>query len=538
MKSIFKLNIDISSVKGAISSISFLKEQVKDLKSDLGNITEDLLKNTPGGISALTKLRSGVDKLRGSVGSVTDKFKNMGMSVRGLATNAFSKLTSVLKTGMMAAGAVIGAVTALFNMANGTNRTVTAGALAGLSYAEQKALDDANEETGFNADFATNRAGFHQGSDTLAAKALLQNGVLNEGEFDSLKNDSRSYYKLNDKLYAEYKRIRENSADENTADEHFKEHYGSVLQQFGYGDFATFKLANQKGVIDRHKQTFADTHKAYSGVDVNALLKGERALNQFSETMKAFALGVAAKFLPGLTEGLKSLTGLFQKISKYATESGLLKEISDAVGSLVEMIVSAGEAVLGLISKLMGGSVTEYVKDVFGWTSSTFKGITSMIKGDKESRDKHFAEAEEKRDRMHGKLNEAAGNIVGAATSLITKDPETIQNAKNVTKGLGETLYRGVTTVGGAIADTAKAVIDNEGTALERLDQGKEKILENGKQRLGKMIEGSNKAVTNAIHLLMPVNIDGKHTQTLEYNLTQQLDNQGRAMSQMMERKR
>lgn len=516
MKSIFKLNIDVSDLKGVVSNISDLELKLGGLKNSLGGLASNLVKEVPEGINTLKKIDGSVTGLDGSVNKLNDRFRNLGMIVRGIAINSFSKLTSVLKTSLMSIGALVGAVTGVFNLANGTNRTQTEAAFTGLSYAEQKALDDANQETGFNANFSTNKAGFHQGSDTIAARALLEGGVLSRSEFDSLKNDSRSYYKLNDKLYKEYQRIKSISPNEDIADETFKQKYGSVLSQFGYGDFAQFKLANQNGVIDRHKQTFSDTYKAYSGIDVNSLMKGERALNQFSETLKAFAIGTASKFLPLLTKGLKSLTETFQKLGKYLGESSVVKELASLVGSFVEFITVVIEKALGFVSSLMGEDIKNLTVETVRAGTKLLSGATSYLKGDKETGKKNLSEAYENIKSVGSRIAVGASKIESSVSEKSKSWDAGIQSwiDDKVRKPLGlETLSGKTEEKYQKIEDMRKEIRNNH----------RNNYVDGGK---------GYETLNHQTVIPLTVNIDGRKAQMQTITLDQQINTQGKINNQ------
>lgn len=430
MKTIHSIEVDVKGLKGAINSLESLLDLFKSSKS-VSNDFQDSLKQTKSQLegviegleslddSPVNKITNTFTKLRGAISRAFQNLTMFKNSIRDLAFNGMSKLISAFKVGLGLIGGLVGSVTALFNVANGTNATVSEGAMAGLSYAEQRGLENANKETGFNANLAGHRNAFNQGLDTAVAKTFMTQTGMTEKEFEDLRNDSRSYYKMNDVLFKKFKDIEKASPNRDMAIEQFKAQFSEVLNNFGYGDVGSFIQANESGVVGRHRERFEATTARYSGVDVNALMKGERALDDFSETLKGFALGVASKFLPSLTKNLKALTGVFEKFSKNKNTAETVSLLGDLLGSFFDMIMVVGEKLMGYVSKLFGGDFKGFAKDNLQGASATFKAATAYVKGDKETYEKQKDLAKEKLKSVTNKITSAAGSLATDALTTV-----------------------------------------------------------------------------------------------------------------------
>ena len=492
MKSIFNFKIDLSQIKGAVKALHTLKSESFKTKDSLGKITEDLNKNVKTGEKSIGRLTALMSKLRINTGQVTASFRQFGQTIRNLTFNALGKFTNVLKGSLLIAGSVLGAVTGLFNAANGTTETTVSGKLSGLSYAEMKAHRDAQNETGLSLDLEGHKKGFNQGFDTEAAKSFMSLAGMDEKEFEKMRTDSNSYFKMNDTLYRQYQQIlKNNGGDRNSAIGEFKAKFEDILSQFGYGDTSSFIQRNETGALSNYRQVYGDTIQAYKGVDVNSLLKGERALNKFSETLKAFGLQLSSQLLPELTEGLNNLTNLFKRLFEYSKNSGLLKNIAEAVGAFVELIIAIGDKIIGFISKLVGGDLTKYLNNFYGTVTNALKGTTALIKGDNKTADEHFDKAKSKGLETLGNIKKGVGNVIGEASASLresgyTSTSDFIDRSRE--KGLS-------TAIGEQYESLSKKIEDKLGITYMR-EQGYMKPL-------------NTQAVVN-------VNIDGKKLATVK----------------------
>lgn len=387
MKPIITIDVDLKNVKGAISSISELKLAAADTRGELANLNSPLDVFSKASSKTFDKVGDSVKKIQGAVKGLDTAFKKVGATIKSIAQNALGRFLGLLKTATLALGGLAGMVSGAFIGARGTTSTAMQGAMSGLSYAQQRGLETANKESGFNADFSTHKGIFNDGQKMLEYKALFS-GMLPDLDLDKLKNDPTSYYKMNEALYKKYLDIKSKSDSVDMANVEFESLFGNALSDFGFGDLNNFLSANESGAIKKHQEIFNATSKKYNSVDVNALMQGERALNNFLDSLKSFALNIASKVLPTLTKGLSEVTRLFDSLTSFASKSGLFETIGDTLKAFVDMLMTIGDKILSVFQTLTGSSVGELAMDTIKGAGEAFKGISAWVSGDTEARDK------------------------------------------------------------------------------------------------------------------------------------------------------
>lgn len=379
MKTIHSFDIDLGNIKGAISALdelSAISDKAKGALSSLNLDGKAIAENASQATDSMSKLREMTLKTKGA-------FAQLGHNIRAIATNFMSKFTSVLKTGLGLVGALSGAVMGVFAMANGTGKTVTEGTLNGLSWAEQRALENANDETGYNVNLNTI-------AKTIAApdvQALEQNAFLKDAGIDVLSyKPGESYKAYNDiskKMSEIYGEMTKGLSGEAKAvkGEEFKARYGQSLEQLLGTDWQSALMAEQSGVMNRHRERYGKTLDRYSGVDVNALLKGERALDDFSETFKAFAMSLSSKILPPLTKTLKNFTGWVSKSYTKLEKGGLFDKVGEVVarvfGAIGQIVTTIAEA----FNSATGHTVLEAIKGVLEFVANLAELIADIVTG-------------------------------------------------------------------------------------------------------------------------------------------------------------
>lgn len=462
MKPIISIEVDLKNVKGAISSIADLSAKAQDTRGELAALSSPLDIFEKKSTSSMDKVGDSIKKIQGAAKGLDNAFKKVGNTIKSLTQNALSRFLSLLKTTTLALGGIAGMVSGAFMGARGTTSTAIQGAMQGLSYAQQRGLEAANKESGFNADFGTHKGTFNDGQKMLEYKALFS-GLVPDLDLDKLKNDPTSYYKMNEALYKKYLDIKSKSDSVDMANVEFESLFGNALSDFGFGDLNNFISANESGTMAKHQEIFNATSKRYSGVDANALMQGERALNSFLDSLKSFALNIAAKVLPTLTKGLSGVTRLFESLSNFASKSGLIDSISGALKNFVEMLMTIGEKILSVFNSLTGSSVGELVMDTVNGASDAFKGVAAWLKGDTDTRDKAAQNLWETNKKWQDKGAKALGSIAGKGAEVING----IFGTSLDSEGLKESVTNGMDSAHSWINEK----VENNFTSLKTIEK-------------------------------------------------------------------
>ena len=418
MKPIISIEVDLKNVKGAVSSLSDLSLKAQDVRGELMALNSPLDVFAKTSTKTMDKVGDSIKKIQGATKGLDTAFKKVGNTIKSIAQNALGRFLTLLKTTALALGGIAGMVTGAFMGARGTTSTAMQGAMQGLSYAQQRGLEAANKESGFNADFGTHKGTFNDGQKMLEYKALFS-GLVPNIDLDKLKNDPTSYYKMNEALYQKYLDIKSKSDSVDMANVEFESLFGNALSDFGFGDLNNFLSANESGAMKKHQEIFNATSTKYKSVDVNALMQGERALNNFLDSLKGFALNIASKVLPTLTKGLNGVTKLFDSLMNFASKSGLIDSIGNALKNFVDMLVTIGDKILEVFSALTGSSASELVMDTINGASNAFKGVTAWLKGDTETRDKAAQNLWDTNKKWQDKGAKAISGIAGKGAEMI-----------------------------------------------------------------------------------------------------------------------
>lgn len=435
MKPIITIDVDLKNVKGAISSISELKLAAANTRCELANLNSPLDVFEKSFLKTFDKVGDSVKKITGAAKGLDTAFKKVGATIKSIAQNALGRFLGLLKTATLALGGLAGMVSGAFIGARGATSTAMQGAMSGLNYAQQRGLEAANKESGFNADFSTHKGAFNDGQKMLEYKALFS-GMLPDLDLDKLKNDPTSYYKMNEALYKKYLDIKSKSDSVDMANVEFESLFGNALSDFGFGDLNNFISANESGAMTKHKEVFNATSKKYSSVDVNALMQGERALNNFLDSLKSFALNIASKILPTLTKGLSGVTRLFDSLTAFAAKSGLFETIGDTLKSFVDMLMTICEKILSLFQSLTGSSIGELAMDTIKGAGEAFKGVTAWLNGDTEARDKAAKNVWDTNKKWQDKGANAISGIAEKGANVINN----IFGTSLDSKGIGESV--------------------------------------------------------------------------------------------------
>lgn len=476
MKPIISIEVDLKNVKGAISSISDLKLAASDTRGELAKLNSPLDVFVKNSTKSFDKVGDSIKKIQGATKSLDTAFKKVGNTIKSIAQNALGRFLSLLKTTTLALGGIAGMVSGAFLGARGTTSTAMSGAMQGLNYAQQRGLEVANKESGFSADFSTHKGTFNDGQKMLEYKALFS-GMLPDLDLDKLKNDPTSYYKMNEGLYKKYLDIKSKSDNVDMANVEFESLFGNALSDFGFGDLNNFLSANESGAMTKHKEIFNATSKKYSSVDVNALMQGERALNNFLDSLKSFALNIASKVLPTLTKGLSGVTRLFDNITAFAAKSGLFETIANTLKNFVDMLMSIGEKILSLFQTLTGSSVGELAMDTIKGAGEAFKGVTAWLNGDTEARDKAAKNLWDTNKKWQDKGANAISGIAEKSANVINN----IFGTSLDSKGIGENIKANMDSAHSWVNEK----IENNFTSLKSVEKEQKQVTDTRPKALG-----------------------------------------------------
>lgn len=519
MKSIFSFKVNLGNIKGAISSVKNFKSEIQKAKSSFGDLGKAAIDASGHIGGALSKSVNVMNKLKAAAGATKNAFDKLGHSIRALTSNFLGKFISVLKTGLGIVGALTSAVMGIFNMANGTNRTKSQGDMNGLSWAGQKALNNANEEIGYDV----NLGGIAQAistpdAQTEAAKHLLSSLGIDLGSYKPGES-YKAYNDISKGLYSEFKRLLDSGMDRMVAVEQMKGQYGTSIEELLGTDLQTALRAEDTGIMGRHRERFGATLSRYQGVDVNALMRGERALDDFSETLKAFALNVAAKVLPPLTSMMKKFTGYVSKAMNWVDKSGVIETLANNIGRVIGAFTQIIETVSGAFSSTTGTTVIDFIKGIFNFIGNLAELIANIVSGNwsgvmKNAKDmwgqtKSFTEGAAK--VTVGIVGKAA-EIGAVATNKIFGTEIDAKKVGEATENGMNKAYDKVKEVGNKITEDASERI-SKGASLKDIIMDENSEFRKAGKALGDMLYGRNREepkqpvnlTVNAI-----TNVDGK----------------------------
>ena len=139
-----------------------------------------------------------------------------------------------------------------------------------------------------------------------------------------------------------------------------------AMQLFGRNAQSLMPLLNSSSdSIDELKKQAQDLGLIMSDEDVDASVAFGDALDDLSRTWTSFKYRIGAQFLPGLTNGFKTLSSSVGKVSHSLTDalktgdwSGFMSTLTDEIGKLIpkaiEKLVDIGSGLLQNADKILG----------------------------------------------------------------------------------------------------------------------------------------------------------------------------------------
>ncbi|HDZ5024790.1 TPA: hypothetical protein RTG57_001740 [Campylobacter jejuni] len=329
MSQVYKLNIDSSDLLGALSAIEKLRESLEDV--------ENLAKSDSKAFSDFSgKLQDALDKVNHSL---DDMSSNISKVISG-----FSRVLSTVKSIALFTIGMGGP----FMSAVGTGRELTAAGMSKLSWAGQRAYENASNFTGFSPNFQSTQEALNTGyfDGTFSPLGM---GADEISELQKVGGD-KAYFTMVDKFAEKLKNLTDEMGDFQGQNV-FHEIYGESLSKIIGMSSSEFINGQKSGLFGKFKSSYYDTMGLYKGLDSSSLLEGEKALNKFTETLKVFGLSLASKVLPGLTKVLNGIQGVFSSFVNWLNTSKVAKNL----GKIFEGLITALTKLFNVIEKVFDG---------------------------------------------------------------------------------------------------------------------------------------------------------------------------------------
>lgn len=358
MAQVYKLNIDSSDLVGALSAIKKLQDALEET-NEIANDNSISLTNLSGKFSeSLEKLKSSLDDVNDKIGGLVGGFGKVLSKIKSLA------LFAIGLGGPFAAAA-------------GTNKEVTEGAMSKIGWAGARAYENASSFTGFSPSFQATQEALNTGylSGTFAPLGMDAKEVE---KFQKMSGD-KAYFGMVDKFSEKLKELT-SSLGEFQGQNVFNEVYGESLSNILGMSSSDFINAQKGGLFSRFKSTYYNTQDVYKNMDTKSLIEGERAFNKFTETIKASALALSSKVLPGLTKALNSIQGVFASFNNWLNTSKIGKNLSRIFTGLIDVL----EKLFGWVSKVFDSIASNKIIGLFEKaTGSAADFLDAVNKGDK-----------------------------------------------------------------------------------------------------------------------------------------------------------
>lgn len=357
---VYKLNIDSSQVRGAITILTQLLDNLEDTQEQTKGISDEFRNLGGQATSVFTSLKNTSEKIgksfeniKGSITQVVGKAKTLALTLLGVASSAFFA-------------------------ASGTNRELTQGNVAKIGWAGQRAYESASDLTGFNADFmATQRAineGYLEGD-----FAPLQMGAEDVSRLQKMSGD-KAYFEMVDRFASKLEDLI-NKQGEFEGKIAFGSIFGESLQSILGMGVTDFINNLQSGNIERFKGSYYNNLSTYKGTDTKSLAEGEKALNEFMNTFKNTALSLSSQILPGLTKGMKALTGVFTDFTNWLNTSETVGKLKDLFGEITGLLTDVFGKFTDIVSifssdnaNFAKGSLNDAVESVKNLREGNYSG--------------------------------------------------------------------------------------------------------------------------------------------------------------------
>ncbi|EGV1470910.1 hypothetical protein JF110_001635 [Campylobacter jejuni] len=355
MAQIYKLNIDSSDLLGALSAIEKLKDSLEEAEglakqdtrafSDLGGKFQDALAKVN---NTLDDMNSKINKAFSGFSKILGKIKSIALFTIGLGGP--------------------------FMAAAGTNRELTAAGMSKLSWAGQRAYENASSFTGFSPSFQSTQEALNTGyfEGTFAPLGM---GPTEISELQKMSGD-KAYFTMVDKFTKKLKSLTDELGDFQGQNV-FNEIYGESLSKIIGMSSSEFINAQKSGLFGKFKSSYYDTMGVYKGIDSGSLMEGERALNKFTETLKAMGLSLSSKVLPGLTTALNKIQGVFSSFTNWLNTSKIAKNLSKVFDGLITALTKLFDVVDKVFSGKSGVS-----ENFLRSTEHLVNAVDSLNKGD------------------------------------------------------------------------------------------------------------------------------------------------------------
>ena len=278
---VFSASIDLSGVEQA--------------RSGLKSITDDL-----------KKAQNEYNKMPTILDKISTKLKNLKQAwdssfIKKALVTPLKAAWNILKGMVLTAGALGAALLAttigsIQNQRQATSANTTRGKNAAWAYAQENSGLDSNE---------FNLANLMQSTNDITKYGDFAQLGLNKDMLKGMQGDQAMFYaweKLRERLKT-YGDADASEADVNAIQSLF----GVNINDRAIRDF----IAKRQG---QFKSDFSEASKRRSGINYNEMLKGERALNKFKDTMKTFGMTLASNLLPIVTNILNKFQGFLPRL--------------------------------------------------------------------------------------------------------------------------------------------------------------------------------------------------------------------------------